>query len=258
MNLINIYWFEQTIADVPANDSWLTARERDYLRTLRVPKRHEDWLLGRWTAKNAAAVFLGISVESRSLQDIEVKPRLSGAPKLFFKNEPAPVSLSLTHRSSHAACALAQCHVALGCDIETVEPHSDAFASDYFAPEEQALVMNTAPPDRLWILSLLWSAKESALKVLEEGLRLDTREVIVKFPGCSYSPRHKRADSLCRGPGWSPLQVRRTNNQMFYGWWSHSGDLLRTVMANIPSGPPIRLPQPSISPPSLACSRSGK
>ncbi len=52
---------------------------------------------------------------------------------------------------------------------------SDAFVADYFAPEEQTLIAHSSPADRELMLALLWSAKESALKALREGLRLDTR-----------------------------------------------------------------------------------
>jgi 4'-phosphopantetheinyl transferase len=237
-----VYWFEQTIADVPPGHSWLSGNELDRLHALRFPKRREDWLLGRWTVKNAAALFLGIPAPLCALQDIEVRPSFSGAPKLFFRDEPVRVSLSLTHRSGHGACALTQPDVLLGCDIESIEPHSHAFACDYFTVEEQQLVAHAPTEDRSWILSLLWSAKESALKALAEGLRLDTRDVVVNFPERANIYDEKQVNSARRNGDWSPLQVSRTNGQIFYGWWNRNGDLLRTVLTSIPSAVQLALP----------------
>ena len=87
----------------------------------------------------------------------------------------------------------------LGCDLEIIEPRSDAFVADYFTTEEQALIARASAADRPRLLALLWSAKESALKALHEGLRLDTRCVIV-------SPFDESFDLN----GWSPLRVRYT------------------------------------------------
>lgn len=230
-----VYWFEQTIADVPPDHSWLSSNELERLHTLRFPKRREDWLLGRWTVKNAAAIFLGTPTEFWALKDIEVRPSFSGAPKLFFRNEPVRVSLSLTHCSGHGACALTPSAVLLGCDIETIQPHSDAFACDYFTLEEQQLVANAQPKDRAWILSLFWSAKESALKALEEGLRLDTRDVAVNFADFRNARDENQVNSSAQKGDWSALQVSRTNQQIFYGWWNRNGDLVRTVLTNVPS-----------------------
>lgn len=250
---MDLYWFEQSLANVPRRETWLSAREADNLRNLRFPKRRTDWLLGRWTAKNAVAAFLDIPAEPLAFSDIEIRSALSGGPEVFLGNEPAPVSISLSHRAGVGACALAPSCVPLGCDLESVEPHSDAFAADYFTAEEQALVAEAEAADRLWLLALLWSGKESALKVLREGLRLDTRHVIVSFPKRPSIQGENQANSV-QGPcvpiptssqysGWSPMQVRHTDGQIFHGWWSQTGDLLRTVLAVPAPDPPILLSQ---------------
>lgn len=252
---MDVYWFEQKMADVPKGEAWLNLGEANHLRSLRIPKRRADWLLGRWTAKNAVALFLDLSAEPRALKDIEILPAPSGAPEVFVRNEPAAVTISLSHRSGVAACALAPSCVLLGCDLEIVEPHSAAFAFDYFTVEEQALIASAATGDRLRLLALLWSAKESALKALREGLRVDTREVIVNLPGILKILDENQGNSAqsasaslrtsAQPSDWSPLQVRRSNGQIFHGWWSQTGDLLRTVLAAPPPHPPILLAVPS-------------
>ncbi len=144
---------------------------------------------------------------------------------------PANVTISLSHRAGIAVCAVTLLGgAALGCDLEIIEPHSDAFVTDYFTTQEQDLVARAPASDRLRLLALLWSAKESALKALREGLRLDTRSVTV-------SPVEEQAAV----GSWRPLRVWDPNRQIFNGWWRQTGNLLRTVVAAPPPGPPIPL-----------------
>jgi 4'-phosphopantetheinyl transferase len=228
---MDVYWLEQTEADVPQQENWLSANEAAILSTMRFPKRRADWLLGRWTAKNAFAICFGHPTEPRALQEIEIRAAPSGAPDIFFRNEPSTATISLSHRAGLGACAVAPSHVLLGCDVEIIEPRGDAFATDYFTLEEQAAFAKTGMADRLRLLALFWSSKESALKALREGLRLDTRSMIVSLPARSSSTPNR----------WSPLQVRSLNNQILHGWWSQSGSLLRTVLAAPPPDAPILL-----------------
>jgi 4'-phosphopantetheinyl transferase len=248
-----VYWLEQATANVLEGDGWLSANEASYLRAIRFPKRRADWLLGRWTAKSAVASFLATPPEPRALRDVEIRPALSGVPEVFLRNKPAGVVISLSHRAGVGACALAPSCALLGCDLETVEPHGDAFAADYFTVEEQALVAEAEAVDRFRLLALLWSGKESALKAMREGLRLDTREVIVSFPvgpGMQSENQENNVQRACvpvrtssQHSGWSPLQVRHTGGQIFHGWWSETGNLLRTVLAVPAPDPPILLAQ---------------
>ena len=158
---------------------------------------------------------------------------MSGAPEVFFEGMPAPVSISLSHRSSLGACAVASENSSLGCDLEFIEPHGEAFAADYFSREEQALITTVPPEDQDCLVALLWSAKESALKVLREGLRLDTRSVIVML----------ESFSLPAANTWNVLQMRCRVGQIFHGWWSQSAGFVRTLLAIPPPGPPILLAQ---------------
>ncbi|HEY6947037.1 MAG TPA: 4'-phosphopantetheinyl transferase superfamily protein [Candidatus Acidoferrum sp.] len=244
---------EQTLADVPDGNAWLSPSEADELSAKRFAKRRRDWLLGRWTAKNAAALCLGIAKDLQALGEIEIRSKPSGAPEVFLRNEPAPVTISLSHRAGMGACCIAPSHVLLGCDLETIEPHGDAFAADYFTVEEQMFVAKTEPTNRLSLLALFWSGKESALKALCKGLQLDTRSVLVSLRGM---PEYQ--DEIARKPtrptvlsvqysseftGWNPLQVRAVIGQTFHGWWSQTGHLVRTVVSDPPPDPPILLAQ---------------
>lgn len=231
---MNVYWLEQTDADVPTENDWLSANESACLKGMRFAKRRADWRLGRWTAKQALSVCLDLPAHPRIFKKMEIRPAQSGAPEAFFVNQPAGVTISLSHRTGVAACALAMSDAEMGCDLERVEPRSDAFVADYFTSEEQALVARASASDRPRLLALLWSAKESALKALGTGLRLDTRCVVVDPFDASFDLN-----------GWSPLRVRYTGGAVFHGWWQLADTLVRTVVASPCPKSPIPLTVPA-------------
>src|SRR5215471_6291127 len=164
---------EQSLSDVPACNEWLAENELRCLERLRISKRRDDWRLGRWTAKRAIATVLGFPSDESSLTDIEVLADSSGAPKVYVGRQPSAVSLSISHRAGVAACALAHSPTPLGCDLELIESRSDAFIGDYFGEKEQAFLAKGKGSDRDRFVTILWSAKESALKALRVGLRVD-------------------------------------------------------------------------------------
>ena len=218
-SVTEVGWFEQSAADLPAEDAWLSAGEAARLARLRFPKRRADWRLGRWTAKRAVALCCNLPADAKTLSRLEIRAAPDGAPEVFFENRPGGVSISLSHRDGFAACAVAPPVTELGCDLELIEPRSDAFVADYFTVEEQALVSATAPDLRPRLVTLLWSAKESALKALRSGLRLDTRCVTVQPP--AEEP----------GKQWHALQARHADGRSFDGWWCADGKFVRTVVA---------------------------
>jgi 4'-phosphopantetheinyl transferase len=231
---MDVYWLEQTEAEVPLENDWLSAGELARLDALRFPKRRADWRLGRWTAKCALAAHLGVPALPRVLAEMEVRPAPSGAPEAFLANQPAPATISLSHRSGVSMCAVARHGVKLGCDLEMVEPHSDAFVEDYFTDGERELIARASASDRSRLLALLWSGKESTLKALHEGLRLDTRCVVVNQNGGSYDLN-----------GWGRLHVVYAGHRAFHGWWRHAGGMLRTLIAEPRPNPPVHLQAPA-------------
>ena len=241
---MNVYWLEQTEADVPPENDWLSANEAVCLSGLRFPKRRADWRLGRWTAKRALSIALDMPTHPQVLKKIDIRPAASGAPEAFVNNQPALVTISISHRDGVAICAVAASGVEMGCDLEVVEPRSDAFVSDYFGVEEQALVARTPAADQPRLLALLWSAKESALKALRTGLRLDTRSVIVTPLSESFDLK-----------GWSPVQMRYiggpdagvlpAQGKVFHGWYQHADNIVRTVVCAPPPDPPVLLKIPT-------------
>jgi len=236
------YWLEQTKADLPAHDNWLSSDEATLLSHVRFAKRRDDWRLGRWAAKCAAAAYLDLPGDARALREIEVRPAPSGAPELFVLNRLAAVTISISHRAGIAVCAIAMGGAALGCDLELIEPRSGSFVADYFTSEEQVLISREPEEDRPRFVTLLWSAKESALKALRNGLRLDTRCVAVTFHNQTH--HEHAAGALKQDSGlnpWQPLQVCYARSEIFYGWWQSMDRLVRTLVSAPPSPPPLYL-----------------
>ena len=223
---MDIYWLEQSDSDVPLGDQWLSGSERARLDRLPIPKRRADWRLGRWTAKCAVAGYLNLPRDPEALTGVEVRPAPSGAPEVFLHGRPAPVVLSLSHSRGTGFCAIALRGAQMGCDLETVEPRSPAFLADYFTDEEQRLVAQTPPARQDQVLTLLWSAKESVLKALGCGLRLDTRSVNAAPAGLLQT---------C-GEEWRRVSAAHISGGTFYGWWRESRDLVWTVVAGCDSG----------------------
>jgi 4'-phosphopantetheinyl transferase len=229
--MIDVYWLEQTQEDAPAEEDWLSVNEAACLDTMRFAKRRADWRLGRWTAKRAAAIYLGLTGEIYGM--IEVQPAASGAPKIFLPNGCIPLSISLSHSNGRAVCAMAPAGTLLGCDLEKVEPRGETFLADYFTIREQAMVHRAPQASRDLLTTLLWSTKESALKALHTGLRLDTRTV-------EATPACPSADLLAAGR-WAPISVCYRDSERLEGWWQHEKQLVRTLIAVPAPGPPILL-----------------
>jgi 4'-phosphopantetheinyl transferase len=243
---MRVYWLGQALADVPADSSWLSPAEREKAAGFRVPKRRDDWLLGRWTAKRALTAVIGCGsagpgdAEARdgsrlsALARVEVRAAASGVPEAFRDEERARVSLSISHSAGRAVAALAAADVALGCDLEEVAARSPGFLEEAFTDEERAAI--TAAPRSDLATALYWSAKESVLKALGEGLRLPLLDLSVEGrPAGVGAPD---------GPVgcWRPLRVhRRSSGASFGGWWRPDGGWVITVVAVPDPAPPIGL-----------------
>jgi len=186
---------------------------------------------------------LTLPCDPATLAAIELRPDAWGAPWAFFADRPAPVALSLSHRGGRAVCAVAAPGALLGCDLELAELRHNAFVTDYFTAEEQALIARVPDAQRWSVLALLWSAKESTLKALRVGLRLDTRQVAVESVGgmlkaANCAARQSQASSSL--DSWHRLRTR-FERRVFFGWWQSSGTFVRTMISEPELGPPIQL-----------------
>jgi len=230
---LTTWWLARGEDQLPATEDWLSTAERSRAGALRYTKRRTDFLLGRWTLKLAVVKVLGWPDDPATLARIEGRNAPSGAPRLYLDGQPALQGVSLSDRAGCAVCLVAARAAAVGCDVEIVEPRSDAFVRDYLTPAEQRLA-DTAGPARDMAANLIWSAKESALKVLTTGLRRDTRSVEVTV--AELSPLERT---------WSALRVRTAEGADFPGWWRRSGPFLITACWPGGGPPPAALEERS-------------
>ncbi len=228
-----VRWLARGMHEVPGSADWLSPTESARLATLRFTKRHGEVRLARWTAKQAIASALGLEDDAAGLARIEIRAASTGAPMVFLGDERAPVVVSMTDRADWAVCVVAPFGLAVGCDLELVEARTDAFVRDWFTPGERDLVGGATPGDeRQLVANLVWSAKESALKVLETGLRRDTRSVEVDLVEDVGDER------------WARLVVRAEEGPAFPGWWRRYGAFVLTFAADADCDPPVSLEEP--------------
>lgn len=238
---MDVYWFEQVIGDVQPSDEWLSRSEQLGLAGMKIPKRRADWRLGRWTAKLAVAAYLELPSESKQLASIEIQPAATGAPEVFLDHQPANVAISLSHRDGTAACLVAPPGSVVGCDLEVVEPHSEAFIGDYFTTQEQELIAHASLRERDRLVATIWSAKESALKALRTGLRVDSRTVSATIYPDSRNTVTVNDTATRAADEWYQLSVRHDENQVFSGWWRCTDRLVRTFVSEPYAHPPTSL-----------------
>jgi 4'-phosphopantetheinyl transferase len=211
------WWLARAESRLPPIGEWLTPAERGRAESFRYSKRRTDFLLGRWTLKLAVARVSGWPEDPATLARIEGRNAPDGAPELYVDGRPDPRGVSLTDRAGCAVCLVAAGRRAVGCDLELAEPRSDAFVRDYLTGPERRWVAETGAA-RDVAVNLMWSAKESALKVLRTGLRRDTRSVEVTFTGPMPPERV-----------WSRFHVRAVEGDVFEGWWRRTGAFLLTA-----------------------------
>lgn len=212
--------------DVPDSALWLSPAESARLAGTRFVKRRSELRLSRWTAKCALNRVLGCGPPAT----VEVRPAPDGAPTPLIGGAPAPVSISLTDRADWAVCLVGPRGTAIGCDLELVEPRSAPFVRDWCTPREQALV---ADGEHDLVANVVWSAKESALKVLRTGLRRPARSVEIDL------------DATADGTQWTRCAARLAEGGVLPGWWRRYGEFVLTVAADRACGPPAELDDPS-------------
>jgi 4'-phosphopantetheinyl transferase len=223
-------------SEIPSGRGWLSALEAERLNAMRFTKPRTEYLLRRWTCKQAVAAVVGPAGGPAALARIETVHRPSGAPAVRVDGAPAGLEVSLTDRAGWAVCLVAPAGAGVGCDLELVEPRSAGFVADFLTAAERRYVASRPGPERDAVAGLVWSAKESALKVLQTGLRRDTRSVEVSlgepaggFPGGDDA-------------GWVPLEVLAAEGIRIPGWWRRDGVFLVTVASEVPFLPPAPLP----------------
>ena len=240
---MKLQWLAISCDEAPRDDAWLSSHERGRLQSMRVPKRRADFRGGRWAAKRAlrGAISNGIETDDKiesaieiestkplDWKDIDVRAAEDGSPFAVLPSGPAQVAISIAHAGGHALAVVGARDAIFGADIEVLEPRSAAFIEDYFTDAERAWIAELAPERRDEAVTLVWSAKESALKAIREGLREDTREVEVTLDAGALP--------LSDAPVFKPFQViARSRGRVFSGLASRDGARVITIVAEAAS-----------------------
>lgn len=221
----SIFWITQTLEQVPPDNNWLSKAEQQVLAGFRFPKRRNDWLLGRWTAKQAIhKQCVPIHVP---LHSIEIRAEAdTGAPLAFLEGSPSEFVVSISHSRNRCLCIIGGAGIELGCDLEWIEPREENFAADYFTPAEIETVLK-APVDSAVVTNLIWSAKESVLKAIRKGLSRDTRSV-------SISPSF--GGTVDSWNSWIGHCLETSG--LFHGWWRTMDGFVCTIASGQPADTP--------------------
>lgn len=167
----------------------LSLNERATYASLRGQRRQSEWLAGRLAAKYLFLNRLEMSQEIQSetswnprlaklsaaalgvyspwmYRKIEVLAR-DEKPGLIWCGEQRTESISLSHAGGIACASLAQ-EQPTAIDVETALPRNDAFYRNTFTEVEKNWVARVADGGLIssnWYYTLLWTLKESALKL---------------------------------------------------------------------------------------------
>jgi len=208
--------------DVPQGQAWLAPVERQTLAQMRFARRRQEWIVGRWAAKSVLAGQFDLPSSPAALARLEIRTGENGAPDILMDDHPLPATVSISHSHGRALAAVTGAGIAVGCDLERIEGDTPRYVRSYLTAREQGYLDDVAAASRPHLATLLWSAKESALKALRTGMTIDTREVEVglQLP-------------IVAAPDWSPLRVIAAQRQRsFHGWWRDSGTHVLTLLTD--------------------------
>ncbi len=213
-----VYWKfqdQQEFVDL----EWLSPTEFTRQQTFRFPKRKQEWLSGRQTAKS---LLLKTSkyLQNCQFSDFSIENYADGSPNVIRNGEILPGSISISHRSGFASAAWTpNPYDKIGIDLEVIEPKPASFVEDYFTIHETRNVFKHKPEDQPLISSLIWSAKEAVMKALQTGLRIDTRLIEIQIPsGAEFNGWKKLGISVYPG-GYQTANL----------FWRQSGSILITL-----------------------------
>jgi 4'-phosphopantetheinyl transferase EntD len=178
---------------------YLSAREREEVLALRVPKRRAERIAGRLAARRALG-RLGIGTSEVSIVAVQ-EGDSAGAPRVLgASGGELDVRLSISHGAGSAfAVASERCEV--GFDVERVEPREAAFVEDAFEPfalRAFALLLGPDAPADLAV-TLAWCAKEACMKLARTGMRSPIRSFApldVEWVGPAPAASHAIHDAL--------------------------------------------------------------
>ena len=211
-----VFWSVLSFDTIPEDLDWLSLPEQNRYQQFRFPKRQQEWLLGRWVAKNLLSNLL-IYSDTLPFRELSILNEESGAPFVIWKDQRLGGSLSISHRSDCAIAAFCfDPELSIGIDLEEIEAKSRGFVEDYFTESEARMVLALPIEKQALAASLLWSGREAIVKALQIGLRIDTRQIALKPPPLSSHEEWKPLEILQCPPEGKNLKLfwRKSNHSL--------------------------------------------
>ena len=197
--------------DEAATQEILTGGERQLWEGMgrAVPKRRQEWLMGRAAGKRAVALLArrrGLEVneaEVEILKDEEGKPVVAA---------PLGTVVSIAHAGGAAAAIAAFEPLSVGLDFEPLQRDITRFARTAFAEEERRCLEGLGARP-VWALRL-WCAKEAAGKALGRGLFTLLRGLcVVGVSTDGWVEMEVRGRMLAEFPQWEGRRLKAYSGQ---------------------------------------------
>lgn len=150
--------------------------EMDYYQTLKAERRQRSYLLGRYTAKRASALWLGEEEPDK----IAIDRGIFTQP-IVVHDGSANIQVSITHCGDTGISVVFPEAMPLGIDLEKVQPRQSRMLEAHMTAGELKAVREL-PYDGPAKLMVLWTAKEALSKILKTGLLI--RFELLELKGC--------------------------------------------------------------------------
>jgi len=153
---------------------FLHQKEQDYFSGLRYSKRQYSYLLGRYCAKHAIAIY----TNNPTLKATNITNGVFQQPIVYHPFE-RNVQVSISHTESIGAAIAFPEAYPMGIDVETVCPSKIQTIEAELSAAEQKLITMCSYPTAVK-LTLLWTLKEALSKVLKCGFMVPLELLEIK------------------------------------------------------------------------------
>ncbi len=166
----------------PDPSCWLTPAEIGVFERIRAPQRRQDWLAGRWAAKELIRTYFhGEAGRELALGHIEILNDESGAPYARVPCAPRHVEISLAHSAGYGLAGLSP-HGPVGVDLQRIRSVRSDLGERVLA-ENELKSLARCFPEHLAVegFCVFWALKEAAIKAQRVRPAPALREIIVQL-----------------------------------------------------------------------------
>ena len=173
---------------------WLSAAELNYYGQLRSAGRQQDWLCGRYAAKELVSKYLiEIKIQTVERREIEIFSDPDDGPRVALAGRHmSEICLSISHSAGtgFAGLTISEKEGRIGVDVQKIRKphpklHERILTLNEYAQLQQKHFDNSNNFDEGLIL--LWSLKESAYKALQPVFKVAKAQLEVYLDPSSMS-----------------------------------------------------------------------